>query len=134
MPLVPLATAASAGARVVSLGYATWSNGVLRSVEPIEFAEADRAVSEMAERLGLEIEVRSESGARLRDGTRVEVAERSWRVRTDRGHLAVVTIRRLGSEMTAIRISVGLFGDESAARLMLDQARIAMGRRSADGG
>ena len=134
MPLVPLATAATAGARVVSLGYATWSNGVLRAVEPVRFEDAEEAVLLMAERLAVQIDSRSESGMRLADGTRIEIGERSWRIRSDRGHLAVVSIRRVTAEMTALRVSVGLVGDEAAARLMLDQIRIEMGRSPQDSG
>ena len=127
IPLVPYATAASAGARVASLGYATWSNGVLRSVEPVGFGNATVAVEATAERLALAIAVRHEQSDAIAAAP-VGVTERSWKLASDRGHFAVVTVVWLTERMTRVTVSVGRFGDQASARLLLDQIRTELGR------
>lgn len=99
-------------------GYAFWQSGTLKYVDEAGFEEMSRAVEATNERLALALINTSETTSR--DG---DVTLRRWKLRSDRGKAATITIRKITARMVGVSIDVGLFGNRPAARLYADRLR-----------
>lgn len=95
------------GAGTSAIAFAT---GELRSTEESTLAEVDAACSLAIERLGYEgLEVEHEA-----DRTR-------FRARTAGGEPVDIRALARGPERTELRIRIGVFGDETTSRLVLEE-------------
>lgn len=87
-----------------------FSTGVLRSNEETSFAAVDAACTVALDRLGYgDLEVERET-----DRTR-------FRARTAGGEPVDVRVFERGPSLTELRIRIGLFGNETTSRLVLEQ-------------
>ena len=95
------------GAGTSAIAFAT---GELRSTEEVPFTELDRACQEAIGVLGYDRVEVTRSSDRVR-----------WQARTASGDPVDIRILSKGPQKTELRIRVGVFGDETRSRLVLEQ-------------
>ncbi len=95
------------GAGTSAIAFAT---GELRSTEEVPFAELDRACQEAIQILGYDRVEVTRTPDRIR-----------WQARTASGDPVDIRIISKGPDETELRIRIGVFGDETRSRLVLEQ-------------
>ncbi|MEO1278429.1 MAG: hypothetical protein AAFV77_05700 [Planctomycetota bacterium] len=104
-------------ASVANFGYAAWVGSRLRFVEDAGFDPVTLAAERALVGLDLEVELTSEHKS---DGV---VRLRVYQVRSERGDLAILRLRRLSPTMTDLTLDVGIGGNRPAAELIADHIR-----------
>lgn len=100
------------GAGTSAIAFAT---GELQSIEDYPLDELDGACAMALDEMAYsEIEVEREAG-RIR-----------WRAKTSGGDPVVLQLHAKGSQTTDLRIRIGVFGNESRSRLLLEQIHQAL--------
>lgn len=109
-PIAPVASAAG-------FGYSAWVGSRLRFVEDAGFDVVSLSTERAMVGLGLDARLTTEIRTKGLPRTRV------YEIRSERGDLAVVRLRRLTPMMTDITIDVGILGNRPAGELMADHIR-----------
>jgi hypothetical protein len=117
----PLAGCAAIGlapiASVANFGYAAWVGSRLRFVEDAGFESVTLATERALVGLDLRVELTSELKSAGVVRTRV------YQVRSERGDLAILRLKRLSPTMTDLTLDVGIGGNRPAAELIADHIR-----------
>ena len=95
------------GAGTSAIAFAT---GELRSTEDVPFADLDQACQEAIQILGYENVETTRAPDRIR-----------WQARTASGDPVDIHLISKGPDRTELRIRIGVFGDETRSRLVLEQ-------------
>lgn len=104
-------------ASVANFGYAAWSGSRLRFVEDASLPDVTMAVERAVVGLNLDVELTSEV---RHDG---QVRLRVYQIRSERGDLAILRLKRLSPTMTDLTLDVGIGGNRPAAELIADHVR-----------
>lgn len=104
-------------ASVANVGYAAWSGSRLKFVEDASFENvtmaAERAMVGLDLTVQLTTEVKSEGIVRMR----------VYQIKSERGDLAILRLRRLTPTMTDVSLDMGILGNRPAGELMADHIR-----------
>ena len=104
-------------ASVANFGYAAWVGSRLRFVEDAGFDPVTLAAERALVGLDLEVVLTSEHKS---NGV---VRLRVYQIRSERGDLAILRLRRLSPTMTDLTLDVGIGGNRPAAELIADHIR-----------
>lgn len=104
-------------ASVANFGYAAWTGSRLRFVEDAGFDPVTQAAERAMVGLDLSVELTSEISSKGVVRTRV------YQVRSERGDLAILRLKRLSPMMTDLTLDVGIGGNRPAAELIADHIR-----------
>lgn len=104
-------------ASVANFGYAAWSGSRLRFVEDASFDPVTQAAERALIGLDLGVELTSEIRSKGIVRTRV------YQIRSERGDLAILRLKRLSPMMTDLTLDVGIGGNRPAAEIIADHIR-----------